>query len=435
MFTFFAFTKPYLVICEPVVVRRILTDPIFIKGEDYTSVFSLAFGSGLVTSNGDVHRKDKKMFSTFFMRGSISKYMDVINTITKEAMNSSLGEAVLSKPINIEDFLGLLALRIFMRFACSHKLSSEQEREVSKIVSKGSHEMGQLVGLGLPLWDFIPPVKYVKWATGVLGGIFMKIVEDRKEEIRAAGGTVRSEVDDCISAMITHKISDDEIKAHMMTLICAGHDTTAFFSAYTCFLLATNPVVQDALRQDILAVAGPNGNITADHVTEMKYLQKVQMEALRLYSIIPAVTRFATEEVVIKDETINVTIPKGSTVMVPMFLINRDPSLWTDPSAFNPERFEGSEQGNGAFTSAKRGFFPFGFGNRICIGNILAQMESSVFLCHLLRRFILKPEPGFKPAILSGISLTTSNGINIILEERVEKPKFEMAQSESIILK
>lgn len=130
----------------------------------------------------------------------------------------------------------------------------------------------------------------------------------------------------------------------------------------------------------------------------------------RLYSIIPAVTRVATEEVHIKEA--NVTIPKGATVMIPMFLINRDPELWDKPAEFNPDRFEGK----GDFTSAKNGFFPFGYGARTCIGNTLAQMESGVFICHLLMKFRIKAEPGFKPAIMSGISLTTSNGINVILE-------------------
>lgn len=103
-----------------------------------------------------------------------------------------------------------------------------------------------------------------------------------------------------------------------------------------------------------------------------------------------------------------------SNVLIPMFLINRDPELWDRPSEFIPDRFEG--KGN-EFTSAKLGFFPFGYGSRTCIGNTLAQLESAVFICHILKKYRLIEEPGFKPAIFAGISLTTSNGIKIMVKD------------------
>jgi cytochrome P450 len=99
-----------------------------------------------------------------------------------------------------------------------------------------------------------------------------------------------------------------------------------------------------------------------------------------------------------------------------MFLINRDPELWENPSVFNPDRFDGKQSAD--FTSAKNGFSPFGYGSRTCIGNTLAQLESTIFFCHLLRKFRVEEQPGFKPNIMSGISLTTTNGIHVKLVPR-----------------
>ena len=99
--------------------------------------------------------------------------------------------------------------------------------------------------------------------------------------------------------------------------------------------------------------------------------------------------------------------------MVPMFLMNRDPELWENPSKFMPERFTG--EGN-EFTSARAGFFPFGYGSRTCIGNTFAQLESAVFICTLLMNYRIKEMKGFKPKIQSGISLTTSNGVYVVLQ-------------------
>jgi cytochrome P450 len=82
MFTFYAFTKPYLVTCEPQAVRRILSDTkTFAKGVDYTELFGLAFGQGLVTSNGEKHKADRAIFGRFFIRGNIGKVMAQFNDI------------------------------------------------------------------------------------------------------------------------------------------------------------------------------------------------------------------------------------------------------------------------------------------------------------------------------------------------------------------
>jgi cytochrome P450 len=144
----------------------------------------------------------------------------------------------------------------------------------------------------------------------------------------------------------------------------------------------------------------------------MQYLQKVVQEVLRLYAIVPFLTRAVGTTTEIKES--GVTLKKDQSLMIPMFLMNRDPELWTDPNDFNPDRFEG--KGN-EFTNARAGFFPFGYGVRTCIGNTLVHVETAVFTALILSRYTIKPAPGFKPIILSGVSLVTSNGINVILEK------------------
>jgi len=247
----------------------------------------------------------------------------------------------------------------------------------------------------------------IKTARASVLSDFHKIVADRRA-LMAKGDC---EFDDCLTAMITENMNQTDMADHFVTLICAGHDTTAYFSSYLCLLLAQNPEVQEKLYDEIKTTGE---EITPDDVTELKYLQEVMQETLRLYSIIPQVTRVSAEEVHIKEA--NVTIPKGVNCLIPMFLINRDPEIWDNPAQFIPERFDG--RSNVAFTSAKNGFFPFGYGSRTCIGNTLAQIESTIFMCKLLKKFRFTEDVGFKPSILSGISLTTSNGINITLAPR-----------------
>ena len=90
-FTFFAFTKPYIIVCDPISVRRILSDSkVFIKGSDYTENFGLAFGQGLITSNGERHRKDRSAFIKLFSRTNVAKYMTMINGVTRELIDEML---------------------------------------------------------------------------------------------------------------------------------------------------------------------------------------------------------------------------------------------------------------------------------------------------------------------------------------------------------
>ena len=441
IFTFFAFTKPYLVICDPAVVRRVLSDSkSFIKGLDYTKQFSIAFGEGLVTSNGEKHRKDRMHFGKYFTKMNIGKHMGMVNKKTRMTIESMLldvnshkcdpqnkdkypnGDTCkptdsTGKCYNIEHFFALLALRIFMQFAISYDFAtdttedkSDMEEYLAKAVSDGSWAIGRMITLGLPMWDIFPAVQVVKEGKRVLWDEMKKVVMNRRKALERGECL---DVDDCITPMINENMSEKEMSDHMVTLLSAGHDTTAYFSSYMFYLLSQHQDVQQKLREEIETVIGDREEIDCDDVMSLKYLLMVMQETLRMYSIIPCVTRTCTVDTYIKES--GITLPAGQDLLIPMFLINRDPELWENPSQFMPERFEGC---TGYFTSSKAGFFPFGYGSRACIGNYLAQMESAVFVCKLLKAFDVLPEPEFKPAIFAGISLTTSNGINIRLRAR-----------------
>lgn len=185
---------------------------------------------------------------------------------------------------------------------------------------------------------------------------------------------------------------------------------------------------------------------------------QVLQEVMRLYAIVPNALRKCTREVTVKDCSLSdntrtfqttstrsssssssassstngssgggsgnsgsgsgsndVTIPAGTNLLIPLYLLNRDPTMWPDPASFRPERFE--QHFGGArhcrsphaphapadYSNARAGFYPFGYGNRPCMGAMLVQTEAAVMLCHLLRRVVLTPEPGFHCSINAGM--------------------------------
>lgn len=422
VFVMHLFTKAYLVVLEPTIVRRVLSDSTsFTKGTDYSKIFAVVFGEGLVTSSHDKHKNDRSIFNKYFIRSNVAKSAKMYNSVTKHAIDQLLDEKMGDKnelQINIEHFFARLALRIFMNFCCGtdYRQNLSREEEICDIVSEASCAVGKMIMFSAPIFSFIPWVKQAEKCRAEVWKDIQTIIVDRKKAI-AAG---EEPADDCITAMLNNNMSEKDMIDHAVTLICAGHDTTAFFSSYVCLLLAENPDCQEKLREDIVALLGDSNDISADDISKLTYLHQVMEETLRLFAIIPCLTRVATKEVTIKDAASDtpggalrdVTIPKGADVMIPMYLLNREPTVWENPSKFDPSRFDG----HGDYTSAKSGFFPFGYGARTCIGNTLAQLETSVFICHLLRRFRFKTVPGFKININAGISLTTSNGVHLIAE-------------------
>jgi cytochrome P450 len=156
-----------------------------------------------------------------------------------------------------------------------------------------------------------------------------------------------------------------------------------------------------------------DSKLSIDHLTKMKFLPQILQETLRLYATVPYVTRTANQTVQIKDGNVNITIPEGTNLLIPLYLINRDPDLWAMPSKFDPDRFNGQSC---YFQSSKVAFFPFGFGSSQCIGSLLAQIEISVLMVHLMKRYRLSPEPNYKVGLKTGLSLSPSNGVRVQIE-------------------
>jgi cytochrome P450 len=414
IFTFMALTKSHLVICDPVVVRRILSDSqSFIKGEDYTKYFSIVFGTSLVTSNGQKHRTDRGIFGKFFIKSYISNLLGTSNKIAIDAVQEFAASRAnrASESCNIEEFFAILSLRTFgmLAMGVDYGLERELEKKICHTVSKGSLAVGQIVAFRPPVLNLIPQISYLRHVREFLGGELKRRVAERLEYMQD-----HEAPDDCLTAMIRENLSMEEMVDHFVTLISAGHDTTAFFSSYLSLLLAQHPAIQDKVYAEMAEVLGDKPIVSSEDCAKLTFFHKCMQETLRLYSIIPNITRVAEKDVYIKEA--NITIPKNITILIPMFLINRDPELWENPSSFNPHRFD--DKTTADFTSAKNGFFPFGYGSRTCIGNTMAQLESTIFFCHLLRKFRIEEQVGFKPNILSGISLTTSNGIHVKLVPR-----------------
>lgn len=355
------------------------------------------------------------MLSKFFARPNVVKDAESINDVAIQVLREFLPSLNGDVEINVEELYATMTLRNFMRFCCSTDIADDKpfERELCHMISQGSNSVGRIITFNLPLNPLIPHVARADKVVKRLVEVFTLIVATRRSLV--ASGSAPS---DPLAQMIAQGLSDRDIFEHLQTLVCADHDTTAYFLSYMTYMLATNPDRQDKPHrclQDIVVAENADGPmaITPDALARCQYLQYVMMETLRLFAVIPVVSRVAAEDVEFRD--FSVTIPRGTNVLIPFFVVNHDPELWDNPLQFCPERFEGRGID---FTSAKDGFFPFSYGPRTCIGNVFADVEAEIVISQLLLRYRFVADPAFKPVITVGISLTTANGMRVIVQPR-----------------
>jgi cytochrome P450 len=416
VFRYIALNRAYVVCCEPDMIRRILTDTkIFPKGQLYSEGLSYCFGQSLVTSDGERHKADRARFSKYFVKTNIVKFAPIMNSEARRIYESHIDPLCTTDTyasVDLEGIFAPLTLRVFSQFCVSKDLfpgNPDRELKFCKLISDGSYYMAAVLMLGLPTKvPIFPWTRVVDQALSELEALTMPVVEERRKLLQDPDSEVP---DDCLTQIVRDNIPKKDMLEHLVTLLCAGHDTTAFFTSYCLYLLAEHVEVQDKLRDEIYKVVGDREEVTPDDIALMPYMKCVMQETLRLFAIIPNVSRHCQEDYEFKE--FGITIPKDTIIIIPMCVVNRDPELWDNPSDYIPERFEGTEM-----TCAKKGFFPFGYGSRVCIGNSLAQLESSIFLSILLRKYELKSDPSYKLHIMSGISLTTTEHIRVQFKKR-----------------
>nr|KAF6354670.1 hypothetical protein mMyoMyo1_003592 [Myotis myotis] len=182
----------------------------------------------------------------------------------------------------------------------------------------------------------------------------------------------------------SHKaLTDLELVAQSIIFLFAGYETTSSSLSFLMYLLATHPDVQQKLHKEIDATFPNKATPTYDALAQMEYLDMVMNESLRLFPIAGRLERLCKKDVEIN----GVFIPKGTVVMVPTFILHLDPTYWTEPEEFRPERFskENKDRINPYI------YTPFGSGPRNCIGMRFALMNMKIALVRVLQNFSFKP--------------------------------------------
>ncbi|MFQ3648188.1 MAG: cytochrome P450, partial [Anaerolinea sp.] len=218
-----------------------------------------------------------------------------------------------------------------------------------------------------------------RWSIDTLHEITMEIIQQR----RASG----EDKGDLLSMLISaesdtgERMTDEQVRDEALTIVLAGHETTANAMTWTFYLLGEHPEVEARLREEVVRVLGDRPPTLAD-LPQLTYTEQVIKESMRLYPPAWSFARSVVEEV----ELGGYLIPKRSTVIILPYVIHRDPRWFTDPERFDPDRFSPERESS----IPKYAYLPFGGGPRICIGNAFAMMEAKLILAAIVQRWRLR---------------------------------------------
>jgi cytochrome P450 len=182
-------------------------------------------------------------------------------------------------------------------------------------------------------------------------------------------------------------MSERQVRDEVMTLLLAGHETTALALSWAFLMLDRHPEARDRLEAELASVLGPNeGPASPADVPALPYAQAVVNETLRLYP--PA---YVTGREAVRETSIGgLRIPKRHIILISMYTTHRDPRFFPDPDTFRPERWL-----DGLDKRLPRGaFIPFGLGSRKCVGASFAMMEATLLLATIARRWRFELAPG-----------------------------------------
>jgi cytochrome P450 len=206
-------------------------------------------------------------------------------------------------------------------------------------------------------------------------------------------------------------ISDEQLRDEVMTLLLAGHETTAVSLSWTWYLLAQYPEVEKKLWSELRAVLNGKSPCVQD-LPRLPYTERVVKEAMRLYPPAWAIVRNS-----LKDCDIGgYRVPTGATVMMSQWVMHRDPRYYDQPEQFNPDRWLDGH----AKAAPKFIYFPFGGGPRTCIGASFAAMEAVLVLAAIAQRYQVRVAPDFPVEPLPTITLRPKHGIKVALAQRGE---------------
>lgn len=395
------------VVTDPALAHAVLVEQsdAFMKGLGLSYFMKPLLGNGLLSSEGDFHRKQRRMLAPAFMPKRLADYATTIAE-RAEAAQRAMPDGV---RIDAGAAMMKLTLEIVGATLFGAEVGAEAE-EVHGALTDAMEQMSRTLRSVVPIppsWP-TPGNRRGQRAVARLDKVVYGLIEARR----------RSPVErnDFLSMLLAARdeeggrMDDKQVRDEAMNIFLAGHETTANALAWTFYLLAKHPEVRARMEQEIDGHLAGRTPALAD-LAKLPYTMMVFKESMRLYPPAFVVARRALRDVEVGGRLVR----KGELVIVNIIGMHHSPELFADPERFDPTRFAPEAEK----AIPKNAFLPFGAGPRVCIGNHFALMEGHLALATLAQRVRLElppnaPEVETEPVV----TLRPRGGMPLVVKRR-----------------
>lgn len=396
----------FIMVTDPALIEQVLVHQSrkFVKG-GLLAYSGRLLGEGLVTSSGEHWLRHRRLIQPAFHGSRIAGYGRVmVEHGLRHAAQWSDG-----RRCDIAEEMMELTLAIVVKTLFGTELDEDSRRVGEALYVAMDHIVSRFRSVvKLPEWLPTPAHKRADRAFHDLDAIVYRLIDKRQ-----AGEGLG---DDLLTALVQARdeqgepLSRTELRDEVMTLLLAGHETTALAMTWALWLLARHPEAEARLHAELAQVLNGRPPEVAD-LARLPFADGVIKEALRLYPPTWAIPRKSVEPF----ELGGYQFPAETTVFTPQWVVQRDARFFSDPETFQPERWlDGLAKRLPTFA-----YFPFGGGPRRCIGASFAEMEAVLLLVTLCQHYSFRPVEEHPIKLEPLITLRPKHGIQMSLHKRI----------------
>ncbi len=401
--------KELYIFNHPEYAKHVLADNAdnYHKGIGYTEA-KRALGDGLLTSEGTLWREQRRTIRPVFQHkriaGQAEKIIDeALALVERLRRHAGRGSATDVLTEITELTLGVLGSTLLDADLGAFESVNHSFEAVQ------NQAMFEMETLGLvPRWLPLRRQRAFREARADLERIVDALVVHRKNHPIESGDDVLTRLIASTAEESDRRVADRRMRDELVTLLLAGHETTASTVGWTLHLVSRHEEVARRLHAEAVAVYGDRRPTHAD-LADLRYTSMVLQEAMRLYPPVWILPRRAVADDVIG----GYHVPAGADVLICPYTLHRHPRYWTDPTEFDPERFDPDTP----VDRPRYAHIPFGAGPRFCVGNHLGMMEATFIISTLARELRFTPQPGSVVRPEPMLSLRLGGGLPMIVDE------------------
>ncbi|WP_158883436.1 cytochrome P450 [Amycolatopsis anabasis] len=360
-----------------------------------------ALGDGLLTSEGDLWRKQRRTIQPVFHPKRIAAQTGIVAEEAAKLV-ARLRAHVDGEPFDVLAELTSLTLGVLGRALLDTDLGAFDSigHSFEAVQDQAMFEM-ETMGL-LPTWLPLPKQRRFRRARRDLQHVVDRLVAERLGNPRRESRDVLTRLLDSTRQEPNPRVGAQRRRDELVTLLLAGHETTASTLGWTLFLLDRHPDVRERLRAEAVEVLQDRLPVHQD-LHRLTYTTMVIEEVMRLYPPVWILPRQALAD----DDVGGYHVPAGTDVLVCPYTLHRHPAFWPAPSRFDPERFARHRKDH----RPRYAYLPFGAGPRFCVGNTLGMLEAVFVTAMIARELRLRTKPGYQAVAEPMLSLRVRGGL------------------------